>query len=86
MDWRLFLSFFVQISVDILSALILIQVLMSWVVGPGSRFFEFINSLVNPLLKPIKNALPKTGMIDFSPMIALLLLELIKNLALQFLV
>lgn len=85
MDWRLFISAFVQITSDVLSALILVQVLMSWVAKPGSAFYEFVNSLVNPILKPIKKILPNTGMIDFSPMIALILLELIKNLTLQFL-
>lgn len=41
------------------------------------KFVEFINAVSEPILKKIKSFLPKTGMIDFSPLVALILIDLI---------
>ena len=32
-------------------------------------FYEGINRLLDPVLRPIRNLLPQTGMIDFSPLV-----------------
>jgi YggT family protein len=37
----------------------------------------FIYSATEPLLAPIRNVLPRTGGFDFSPMIAILVLQAI---------
>jgi YggT family protein len=85
MDWRIFLSFFVQIAVDVMSALIVVQVLMSWFTGSGNKFYDLVESLVSPLLTPIKKLFPSIAGLDLSPMIAIILLEVLRNLILQIL-
>ena len=57
---------------------------MSWIkVGPESPFvpvLRVIYAVTEPILGPIRRVLPKTGMFDFSPIVALLLLDLIRRM------
>jgi len=39
------------------------------------QVYNSINSLLNPLLKPIRRLLPDTGAIDFSPLVLILALN-----------
>jgi YggT family protein len=71
---------FGSILCDLLSMAIFIQVLLSWVVGRGHQVYDFLETLTSPIIKPVKRILPKTGMIDFSPIVALLILEVIKTI------
>jgi len=74
------LANFGSILCDILSTAIFIQILVSWVAGRHSRAYQFLESITEPLMKPIRRIIPPAGMIDFSPMIAMILLEVIKNI------
>jgi YggT family protein len=65
--------------------LILVEVVISYMIQFGARlssyhpFVRFVRKIVNPLLDPVRRALPpyKTGNLDFSPMIVILLLQVI---------
>ena len=68
----------------LLEGAILIEVILSWV-APGKRdpFTNFIHSLTDPLMKPARNFQNKIVpnlMIDFSPIFALVLLDVLRNL------
>ena len=56
---------------------LLIQVVASWVM-PGARspVFDLVDSLTEPLMRPLRAALPNLGALDLSPMVALMLLQL----------
>ena len=79
-----FVSHFLTILSTVLYFGILARVLMSWIkVGPGSPFvplLRIIYAITEPILGPIRKVLPKTGMFDFSPIVALLLLDLIRRM------
>lgn len=66
---------------SILQILILVRVLMSWVVSPTSRnpLVEMVYTVTDPILEPIRRLLPATGPVDFSPMVALLLIYLLQS-------
>ena len=66
---------------QILQILILARVVISWV-APGSRnpLVEFVVTVTDPVLKPIQALLPRTGPVDFSPMITLFLIYMLQNL------
>ncbi len=59
------------------------RVLSSWFrVGPDSSFYPivvFLHQVTEPILAPIRRVLPRMGMLDLSPMVALLLLGLVQN-------
>ena len=40
-------------------------------------FYDGINRLLDPILRPIRNLMPNTGMVDFSPLVVIILLQII---------
>ena len=40
-------------------------------------FYDGINRLLEPVLRPIRNLMPNTGMVDFSPLVVIILLQII---------
>jgi YggT family protein len=61
-----------------------VQVILSWV-NPSSPVTPVVTALTQPLLRPIQRVVPPIGMVDLSPLIALLLLQLILMLPLTYL-
>jgi len=64
---------------DLMSTVIVIQILLSWFVPPGNNFYQFLNGLTRPVLGFFRKITPKTGMIDLSPLIALLALDIART-------
>ncbi|MCM3698477.1 YggT family protein [Paenibacillus macerans] len=57
--------------------MIIIYIFMSWVPNVRESFIgEFLGKLVEPYLAPFRRIVPPLGMIDFSPIVALLALWL----------
>jgi YggT family protein len=70
---------FINLFVSVFNILILIRVLMSWVVpNPEGGVGGFIVDVTEPILAPIRRILPKGQMIDFSPIVAFILLQIIQ--------
>jgi len=63
---------------------IILMVAISWV-NPASPMYSLINMLTRPLLRPIQRVVPPIGMVDLSPLIVLLLLQLILMVPLVYL-
>lgn len=71
----MFIRNLVQIALMAAWLLVLGRVLMSWVDPVGrTTLGAFLIQTTEPFLAPIRRALPQTGMIDFSPLIVLLIL------------
>ncbi|MBO0749956.1 MAG: YggT family protein [Porphyrobacter sp.] len=51
------------------------------VVNAGNQFlsqvYRSINALMDPVLRPIRRVMPDTGAIDFSPLVLILLLQIL---------
>lgn len=78
-----FLVQFIQLLLQVLSLAILFRVLMSWVDPFGNmRLTQILRDLTEPILAPIRSLVPGMGMFDFSPIIAMLLLQAISRLLL----
>jgi len=63
---------------------IILLVIISWV-NPASPMYSLIQLLTRPLLRPIQRIVPPIGMVDLSPLIALLLLQLLLMVPLAYL-
>lgn len=73
-----FLAVFLGIICFLLWVLVFGRVLLSWFDPSGrSQVARFLVGTTEPLLAPIRNLLPQTGMMDFSPLIVLVVLGLI---------
>lgn len=74
--------------VRVINFLILIRVLMSWFIrDPRNPFAVFIYSLTEPILSPFRKLLRRLGvggMLDFSPILALLVIQMIANAIVSF--
>ncbi len=65
--------------IDMYSLVVLIAVILSWIRLPHNNpIAQFVNSLTEPLLGPIRRALPAMGGLDFSPMVLLIGLQILK--------
>ena len=57
---------------------LLIQAVMSWVGSAhGNYVAPLILSLTTPLLRPIRNVIPNIGALDLSPLVAILILNIL---------
>jgi YggT family protein len=67
---------------SLVQLLIIARVIVSWVASPMSRnpVVQLIRSVTEPILAPIRSILPRTGMFDLSPMVALFAIYLLQNL------
>jgi YggT family protein len=68
--------------ITLYQGLILLRAVLSWFTSPnsGNQLTDLLNRLTDPVLEPLRKALPTTGGIDVSPLIALIGLELIKRI------
>lgn len=67
--------------IDIYSIVVFMEVILSWLKPTNNSVSNFIHSLTDPLLRPIRKALPETGGLDFSPMVLLIGLQILRNIA-----
>ena len=75
-----FMLFF-WLFVQLYSLLILARVLMSWInIDPYSPVARAIFDLTEPVLAPIRNLLPPAGGLDFSPIIVIILLQVLQQI------
>ena len=74
----LFVSNLLQVAFIAFFLLILGRVLLSWFDPTGrSPLGAFVISATEPILGPVRRALPQTGMLDLSPMVVLIALSLL---------
>jgi len=65
-----------SLLMTVYSFAIIVYILMSWF--PGSRvtaFGEIMAKICEPFLEPFRKVIPPLGMIDISPLVAILLLN-----------
>ncbi len=79
-----FLQIFVTLLFNALYIAIFGRIIMSWIDPQGQmRITQILQEITAPILIPLRRIVPTVGMFDFSPMIALLLLHLLRNLVLS---
>ncbi|RME48948.1 MAG: YggT family protein [Chloroflexi bacterium] len=76
----------INIVFTLLNLAILARVLVSWVnPNPYHPAVQILHQITEPILAPIRRLLPPTGMIDFSPLVAIVLLSLLQRLLMSML-
>lgn len=75
-----FLTTFINIAFDIYSLAIVARILLSWFPSGGAgNLRSILHDLTEPVLAVFRNIIPRAGMIDFSPIIVLFLLDMLKQ-------
>ena len=83
---RVWLRVLVSAVFTILMAAILIRVIASWLgIGEYRKWMRPVYALTNWLIDPIRRILPPVGIFDFSPMVAWLVLFVVRGFVLGLL-
>lgn len=73
-----FVLTFIDLLLNILTFAIFGRAILSWVDQRGEwTISRVLYEITEPILGPIRNAMPSIGMFDISPIIAILLLQVI---------
>ena len=77
----------ISVIFDIFTTLIFIEVIGSWIMMSRIKLPEFVynilqavHSITSVVLDPIRKLIPSMGGLDISPIIALLLMQLLQSL------
>ncbi len=65
---------------QILTFAIIIRALLSWFpVDPRNPLVQMLVQITEPILEPMRRIIPRLGMIDLSPMVAIILLQVLSQ-------
>ncbi len=71
---------FIRLLCEVLTFAIFIRVILSWFVSRPNTLTIILDKITEPILAPLRRIIPRAGMFDFTPLVAIILLQLIANL------
>ena len=75
----------IDIVSRLLVLLVFISVILSYFMDPYHPIRRGVDNIVQPMLAPIRRVVPTVGMLDFSPLVLILLIQLVKSLLISLL-
>ncbi len=66
-----------QLAVSGLTALLIVYAVLSWVPGASPVLHDLVQRLAEPLVRPIRRVVPLIGGVDLSPLVAIVLLQIV---------
>lgn len=69
----------------ILTLAVLFDVILSFFMSPYHPLRRTLDSLIGPMLAPIRRVIPPVGMFDFSPLVLLILIRIVQGILVQLL-
>ena len=75
----------IDIIFRLLTIVVVVDVILSYILPPYNNFRIFMDRIVNPMLAPIRRLIPPVQMIDFSPIILLVLLQVVEFILVRLL-
>ena len=75
----------INLFAELLVLLVILSVILSYFMDPYHPVRRGVDNIVEPLLAPIRRFIPPLGMIDISPLILILLIQLIARLVIGLL-
>ncbi len=75
----------ISIVSQLLVLLVFISVILSYFMDPYHPIRRGVDNIVEPMLSPIRRVLPTVGMLDFSPLVLILLIQLVRSLLVSLL-
>jgi len=65
--------------------LVIVKIILSYFMDPYHPLRRTLDNLVEPLLAPIRRVVPLIGMFDFSPLILIILVQVLSSVLISFL-
>lgn len=81
-----FLVTFIQVVSQIFIWVVIANSLLSFFVSPYHPVREALERIIGPFLNPIRNIMPNTGGIDFSPLVLILVVEFLSRVLIGILI
>ncbi len=75
----------ITLAVRIVSLLVIVQVILTYFMSPFHPVRRFIDRIVEPMLVPIRRFIPVIGMVDFSPLVLLILIQVVGQILIYIL-
>jgi len=75
----------INILSQLLILLVIVKVILSYFMDPYHPLRRTLDNLVEPLLAPIRRVVPLIGMFDFSPLILIILVQVLSSVLISFL-
>jgi YggT family protein len=79
------LVLFINALSQLLVLLVIVSVILSYFMDPYHPIRRSIDSVVEPMLAPIRRVVPLLGMIDLSPLILIILIQVVSNILIRIL-
>jgi YggT family protein len=67
----------IRLLVNVLTLLVIVHAFLSFFLTPFHPVREIFDRLVEPMLAPIRRFMPYTGGLDFSPLVLILIIQLL---------
>jgi YggT family protein len=82
----IYLSNLVNIVVQLITLLVIIKVFLSYFMSPYHPVRLNIDRVVEPLLRPIRKVIPPLGMLDLSPLVLIIIIEILGRIIISILI
>jgi YggT family protein len=79
------LIFFINMISQIFVWIVIASALLSFFLPPYHPVREALDRIVDPFLNPIRHVLPMAGTLDFSPLVLILVVQLIARILISLL-
>lgn len=79
------LVLFINYLSQLLVLLVIVSVILSYFMDPYHPIRRGIDSVVEPMLAPIRRVVPLIGVLDLSPLILIILIQLLSNILIRVL-
>ncbi len=76
---------FVNLLFTLLSFAIIGRALLSWIItDPYNPIVRILDQITEPILAPLRRIVPQVGMMDITPIVALILLQILQAMINNF--
>jgi len=65
--------------------LVIVKIILSYFMDPYHPVRRTLDNLVEPMLAPIRRVVPLIGMFDFSPLVLIILVQILSSVLISFL-
>ena len=69
-----------------LTIIVIVKVVLSYFMSPFDPIRRTIDRIIDPLLAPIKRYVPPVGMLDLSPIVLIILIQIIDMIIMNILI
>jgi YggT family protein len=70
----------ISVTSRFLVLIIIVDIVLHYFMSPYHPVREALDRIVEPMLSPIRQRMPSTGMVDFSPLVLIILIQILSAL------